>query len=162
MMMKMKNDVRKKEKKKKWSVKNSYTKEKEASSKLLSDERNSRIKSKKESLSASNNPGLSNILNQTDWSTCRLIFVAFQAYVTVNLSFFLLFFSFFFFLFSFFLFFSRQFSFSLSIFIFFPIFQECVPNDSVLLPAPYKAIYCGSVRNLINYHHWKSLKLGVA
>ena len=27
------------------------------------------------------------VINQVDWSTCRLIFVAFQAYVTVNLSF---------------------------------------------------------------------------
>ena len=105
MIMKMITDVRKKEKRKKekrkkekkrrkkekWSVKNCYTKEKEASSKLFmitfSDERNSRIKSKKESLSATINPGLSIILNQVDWSTCRLIFVAFQAYVTVNLSF---------------------------------------------------------------------------
>ena len=93
MIMKMITDVRKKEKKKKekrkkekWSVKNSYTKEKEASSKLLSDVRNSRIKSKKGSHLRLLIRDWVTVINQVDWSTCRLIFVAFQAYVTVNLS----------------------------------------------------------------------------
>ena len=112
MIMKMKTDVRKmkrrkkkkreKEKKKKdkkrrkkekWSVKNSinfYTKEKEASSKLFmltfSEERNRRVKSKKGSHLRLLIQDWVILINQTDWSTCRLIFVAFQAYVTVNLS----------------------------------------------------------------------------
>ena len=63
---KRKKEKKKKRKKEKWSVKNSinfYKKEKKNSSKLFiftfSEEMKSRIQSKKESLSATINPGLS-------------------------------------------------------------------------------------------------------